>query len=63
MKDLEESTLGFERIEALVARDRIAHHLFCARCGLAERTEFLLAILGWTASEYLVEAFPEFYGG
>lgn len=63
MEDLSEATLGWERLEALIKRDRIAHDLECRNCGLEETTEFWLAVLGWTPAAFLIEAYPEFYGG
>ena len=53
--------LGWERIDALVHRDRIAHSLSCERCGDPEETRFWLAVLGWSAVAFLIEAFPELY--
>ena len=61
MEDLSEAALGWERIEAIVKRDRIAHDLECTNCGLGEITEFWLAVLGWTPAAFLIEAYPEFY--
>lgn len=63
MEDLSEAAIGFERIEALVHRSRIAHDISCANCNRIAETEFWLALLGWTPLSFMVEAFPEFYGG
>jgi hypothetical protein len=63
MKDLTDDSLGWERINALVERSRIAHDLTCPRCGLEDLTAFWLAVLGWTPVSFMIEAFPEFYGG
>lgn len=62
MKDFSEAELGWERIDALVHRDRIAHCLVCDRCEHREETEFWLALLGWTGDAFLIEAYPELYG-
>jgi len=53
MKDLEESTLGAERLYALVHPEDVLAMLGC----LAHYAEavFWLAILGWTEDAYLDE--------
>lgn len=63
MEDLTEASIGYERIEALLQRDRIAHAIGCRNCGPDEPTVFWLAVLGWTPAAFLEEAYPEFYGG
>lgn len=63
MRDLSEAELGWERIGAIVKRDKIAHDVACERCGKTEETTFWLALLGWTPVAFLFEAYPEFYGG
>lgn len=62
MEDLSEAALGWERIDALVHRNRIAHSLTCEHCGDPDETRFWLAVLGWSAVAFLVEAYPELYG-
>jgi hypothetical protein len=63
MKDLSEAELGWVRIEALIARHRIAHDVACVNCNRIDETTFWLALLGWTPAAFMVEAYPEFYGG
>jgi hypothetical protein len=63
MYDISEASMGLARIDALVARDQIAHDLGCPKCGRREETEFWLAALGWSGISFLREAWPEFYGG
>ena len=63
MKDLSEAELGWERIDALVHRSRVAHDMAGANCNRIAETEFWLALLGWTPVAFMTEAFPEFYGG
>lgn len=63
MKDLSEAEIGWERIGAIVARSRVMHDVTCERCGLVETAEFWLALLGWTPVAFMLEAYPELYGG
>jgi len=63
MEDLSEVSLCWERIEALIVRDRIAHDLRCKKHDRREETAFWLALLGWTPAAFLIEAYPEYYGG
>lgn len=62
MSELNWEGLGWERIDALVHRDRIAHSLICKRCGDPDESRFWLAVLGWSAVAFLMEAYPELYG-
>lgn len=62
MYDISEQAIGLARIDALVARDKVAHDLGCPGCGEQENTTFWLAVLGWTPVAFMHEAYPEFYG-
>ena len=61
MSALDETELMVRRIGALVDRDSVAHALGCQGCNLRAETEAYLAMLGWTAEAFLVEAYPELH--
>lgn len=63
MREIDWDGLGWARISALVDRDKVAHGLTCRKCGDPAEHEFWLAVLGWTPAAFMIEAFPEFYGG
>lgn len=44
------------RLIALIAREDVAHALYCSVCGLREEALFDLAVLGWTEQSFLAEA-------
>jgi hypothetical protein len=63
MEDLSEAALGWERIQALMERDRVSYYLISRAHPRHADIEFWLAVLGWTPAEFLMEAYPELYGG
>jgi hypothetical protein len=59
MHEITAAAIASARAFALEMKSEIIHQLFCEECGDRELAASTLAVLGWTAREFILEALPE----